>query len=175
VTATPDSQRIVVLIGSGFESSRNSAVAGEPSILEKLLDDSPDETELSVISFGLRSDVISGAQHVRLMRSDYGRLDRLFDRLGLFDLRGKLAEYSIGRLLNSISPTDQGRVFWRTVRRNAEALQLLTNSDIAIAADIHSTRTAWFAVKKKWVGRALYDHRATSLGSFTTNQTASPE
>jgi hypothetical protein len=159
----PAQVRIVVLLGSGLTSSQLSSGAGEPSILERILEEAGNQVTVSVISLGLSHAIPGIENHIRLFNTDYGTLDRLFRSCGLFGLRQKLAKYSIGRLLNSMAPFDQGRVFWRSVRRNAESRALLASSDIAIAADIQSTRTAWVAVRRHWVDQALYDHRASSI------------
>jgi hypothetical protein len=80
-------------------------------------------------------------------------------------VRDRLARSPIGRLLNSLGPVDQGRLFRRAVRSDSEAMAMLRAADVAIAADLAGVATAWTAVRRGWVSEAYYDHRASAIGS----------
>lgn len=156
--------RIVLLFGSGVDSDRASALASESSPLTTLLAERSHRPQVDVISLGLSRSIAGTSEHIRLDASGRSIIDRILAGAGVFALRDRFARLPLGRLLNSLGPVDQGRVFWRTVRRHPEAMRLLRSADVAIATDLPSAKTAWLAVHRGWVGAAHYDHRAASVG-----------
>ncbi|MBB5632665.1 hypothetical protein BKA04_000888 [Cryobacterium mesophilum] len=155
---------IVVIIGSRHDASQLSALAGEPSRLQQLIESSTDGVSVTLISNGLDRPIPGLAAHVNLAATQPSAIDRVLSRLGATALFRRLATFPIGRLLNSMGPVDAGRVFWRTVRGSRDAMEALAAADIAIAADMPAVRTAWKALRAQRVTEAYYDHRATSLG-----------
>lgn len=69
--------------------------------------------------------------------------DRILARVGAIRLNAFLRRYAAGRLLSSLSPMDQSRVFWRTVRRNPKAMAKLKSADVLLAVDLPAVRVAW--------------------------------
>lgn len=85
-------------------------------------------------------------------------LDRMLARIGAPALRDRLARTPLGRLLNSLGPLDQGRVFWRAIRRHPEGLRALREADAVYAVDLSAVKAGWIAVHRRWVAEAYYDH-----------------
>lgn len=157
-------QSIVLLFGSSNSSGHVSALTGEKSKLEAILSSAPGPVEVNMVTLGLTRSIQGIGTHIDLGGQDPGLTDRVLTALGAYALRRKLATFPIGRLLNSLGPVDQGRLFWRAVRRNRQALALIRRSDIAIAADMPAVKTAWLSARRHLVDQAYYDHRAASVG-----------
>lgn len=157
-------KRIVLLFGSGSDDKRSGALATEHSQLATLLEEATGAVEVSVISLGLSRSIDGTSDHIRVDESGRSVVNRVLAVFGAFAVRARFTTFPIGRLLNSLGPVDQGRVFWRSVRRNPEAMRALQSADVAIATDLTSTKTAWLAVHRGWVDSAFYDHRSASAG-----------
>lgn len=164
MTSTRIVQRIVVLFGSGTVGGSLGTLAAESSRLASLLRNTSEPVDVSVISLGLSRTITGVSEHIRLDDSGRSAADRILSGLGAFALRSRFATFPLGRLLNSLGPVDQGRVFWRTLRRHPEAMRLLKSVDVAIATDLVAMKTAWLAVHRGWVDDAYYDHRSASVG-----------
>ena len=157
-------QQIVLLFGSEVDAERPASLASESSQLTLLLKGATGPVEFSVISLGLSREIEGTSEHIRLDESGRSFLDRLLAAVGAFALRTRFAAFPLGRLLNSLGPVDQNRVFWRAVKRHPGAMQLLKSVNVAIATDLAATKTAWLAVHRRWVDDAFYDHRSASVG-----------
>lgn len=155
---------IVLLFGSSSSSGHVSALTGEKSKLEAIISSAPGSVEINMVTLGLTRTIQGIGTHIDLGGQRPGLIDRVLTALGAYALRQKFATFPIGRLLNSMGPVDQGRVFWRAVRRDQDALALIRRSDIAIAADMPAVKTAWLSVRRRMVGQAYYDHRTASAG-----------
>jgi hypothetical protein len=153
---------VVVIIGSGWSAGGASVLAGDPSTLEAYI---AEGASVSVLSFAFPRSVPGAAAHRDLAAARPPLLDRAARALGLIAVRDRLARSPIGRLLNSLGPVDQGRLFRRAVRSDSEAMAMLRAADVAIAADLAGVATAWTAVRRGWVSEAYYDHRASAIGS----------
>jgi len=164
VTRTAKPFRIVLLFGSGVETQNSVALAAESSKLRQFLEHSARPVDVSVISLGLRRNIPGSADHVRLDDSTRSATDRLLAILGAFALRRWFATFPLGRLLNSLGPVDQGRVFLRTAKRHAHAMRLLRSTNVVIATDVESTKLGWTAVHRGWVDDAFYDYRSAPVG-----------
>lgn len=150
---------VVLLLGSERALGAGAALDGERSRLDLLLEESG-PVEIRLVS---RHDVgvVDGVvEQLSLAGHDVGPLDRVLGALGATRLHDRLARVPIGRLLNSMGPLDQGRVFWRAVRRSPEARALIRGADVAIAGDAAAVKTAWLARRRGLVAAAYYDHRA---------------
>jgi hypothetical protein len=158
-------RRIVLLFGSGIDAKPSGSLTSESSQLTELLAQATAPIEVSVISLGLTRSIPGTVEHVRLEAAPLSIADRMLTMIGAFGLRTRFATFPLGRLLNSLGPVDQGRVFWRAVRRHPEAMRVLAAADIALATDLTSTKTAWIAVHRGWVNHAYYDHRSASLAA----------
>ncbi len=157
-------KRIVLLFGPGTDADKSGALPSESSQLTLLLKDATDPVEVSVISLGLFRTIEGTSEHIRLDESGKSVSDRLLAAVGAFALKAQLANFPLGRLLNSLGPVDPNRVFWRTVRQHPDAMRLLRSADVAIATDLTATKTAWVAVHRGWVDDTFYDRRSASLG-----------
>jgi FAD/FMN-containing dehydrogenase len=164
VSSDTTARRIVLLFGSGIDAERSTALASEDSQLAVILRSATEPVDVSVISLGLSRMIAGTSEHLRLDGSGRSPTDRLLAAVGASAVKARFSAFPLGRLLNSLGPVDPGRIFWRTVRRNPDAMRLLRDADIAIAADLAATKTAWLAVHRGWVGDALYDHRSASVG-----------
>lgn len=150
----------VVVLLLGADRPARLPLEGERSRLDELLDG--DAVEVRIISWGeVAADRATRAVHVA--DRPRGWLDRLLVAIGAGRVHARLARSPIGRLLNSLGPVDQGRVFWRAVRRAPEALDVLREADVAIAGDAAAVKTAWLARRRGWVAAAYYDHRSAGL------------
>jgi hypothetical protein len=155
--------KLVLLVGAEGDAPAGGVLGSESTPLAKLLGESAGAIELKVVSFGTSRVFAKAAVHLRLDQHDRSLTDRLLTALGAFALRERLANFPIGRLLESIGPIARSRVFWRTLKRNPEAIGLLRTSDVAIATDLETTKAAWIAVHRGWVDDAYYDHRAVAI------------
>jgi hypothetical protein len=165
-------KKVLLLIGGIPNSSAGATLSGETSYLEALINDSAGEIELSVVSLGFARNVAAISQNIAIDGSKLSALDRALAAVGIRTLYARLATFPIGRLINSIGPLDQGRVFWRHIRREPSALQALKNADIVVAADLAAVKTAWIAARRGWCTHAEYDTRAYGLGlSFAVTDT----
>ncbi len=160
---TPE-RRIVLLFGLGAEAEKSGALPSEASELSRLLTETSRPTTISIVSLGLSRSIEGAAEHIRLDNSGKSTMDKLLTMIGAYALRAWLARFPLGRLLNSLGPVDQNRVYWRKVRRHPDALALIKSASIAIAADLTSTKTAWLAVHRGWVDEAFYDRGTAALG-----------
>ncbi|GAA1225432.1 hypothetical protein GCM10009655_25220 [Rhodoglobus aureus] len=155
---------MLLLIGGVPNSSAGATLSGETSYLESLLNDNVGDIELSVVSLGFDRDVAVVSQNIAIDRSRLSLTHRALHAIGARALYARLATFPLGRLVNSIGPLDQGRVFWRHIRREPAALKALKNADVVIAADLAAVKTAWIAAKRGWCTHAEYDTRAYGLG-----------
>lgn len=158
--------RIVVLFGSGQDNARRTGLPGERSVLHQLIDASDRPVHVAVISFGTAPAPRGVTDFVALDPRSASPVDRVLRGVGAYAIRDALSRTPIGRLLNSMGPVDQGRVFWRALRRSPEALSLIRGSTAVIAADLASVKSAWIARRRGWVGSAHYDHRSAALGDI---------
>ncbi|EPR76620.1 hypothetical protein ADILRU_1105 [Leifsonia rubra CMS 76R] len=157
-------KNVLLLIGGVPNSSAGATLSGETSYLEALLNDHVGDIELSVASLGFARDVAVVSRNIVLDRSRLSLTDRVLHASGARSIYARLATFPLGRLINSIGPLDQGRVFWRHVRRDSSALEALKNADVVVAADLAAVKTAWIAAKRGWCTHAEYDTRAYGLG-----------
>jgi hypothetical protein len=157
-------KKILLLIGGVPNSSAGATLSGETSYLEALLEDNAGEIELWVVSLGFARKVVAVSQNIAIDSSKLSALDRILAAVGMRKLYARLATFPIGRLINSVGPLDQGRVFWRHIRREPSALRALKNADIIVAADLAAVKTAWTAATRGWCVHAEYDTRACGLG-----------
>jgi hypothetical protein len=157
-------KNVLLLIGGVPNSSAGATLSGETSYLGALLHDHVGGFELSVVSLGFARDVAVVSRNIVLDRSRLSLVDRALHAMGARALYARLATFPLGRLINSIGPLDQGRVFWRHVRRDSSALAALKNADVVVAADLAAVKTAWIAAKRGWCTHAEYDTRAYGLG-----------
>lgn len=157
-------KKVLLLIGGIPNSSAGATLTGETSYLGTLLGDNPGEISLSVVSFGFTRDVAGLSHNITLDRSTLTLFDRVLTAVGVRALYARLATFPLGRLINSIGPLDQGRVFWRHIRRDPSALSALKNADVVVAADLAAVKSAWIAAKRGWCTHAEYDTRAYGLG-----------
>jgi hypothetical protein len=72
--------------------------------------------------------------------------DRVLSALGAEKVRDILTKNSVGRLINSLSPTDPSRTFARAFRGNP--VNTTTHFDLVIASDAGAIRTAWLLYKR---------------------------
>lgn len=156
-----DSTHIVLVFGSRGDASSTSSLNEEAS---QLRDSLTGATSVTVISFGRKAD-LHGAARLVLDASTTGRTDKLLARLGGVALRTKLDRTPLGRLMNSLGPLDEGRVFWRAVRRDRRAIDALRSADVVIAGDAAGIKTAWLSLRKRWAAQSRYDHRAAAIRS----------
>ena len=153
-------RRILLLLGAEADQPHGAVLGSESTPLASLL--SSGATELDVISLGATRALDGVRTHRRLDESGRSPLDAVLGVLGAFRLRERLATFPVGRLFNSIGPVAPSRVFWRTLRHDADGMHLLRAADVVVASDLETTKAAWIAVHRGWVAEAFYDHRAVA-------------
>lgn len=84
--------------------------------------------------------------------------DRVLASLGAAKLRAALTATPIGRLINSLSPTDPSRVFARAYRHTPVTTP--PEFDLVIALDVAAIRTAWFFAKRNRATTAVFGDAA---------------
>jgi len=167
-------EKILVLIGGIPNSSSGGTLTGENSYLKNILDEHVEPIELNIISFGFDRAVDQLHHNITVASARVPAADKFLSAIGGRALYARLATFPIGRLINSMGPLDQGRVFWRYVRRNAAAYSALKSADVIVAADLAAVKTAWLAHKRGWCSHAEYDTRAQGIGaSFAQAASAS--
>lgn len=164
MTSRKGVEKVVLLFGHGTSQAPSAALVSESSHLEELLSKRENSLEVSVVSAGVTRSIAGTVEHIRLDSILRTGLDRVFAALGMYALKSRLDAFPLGRLLNSLGPFDQSRVFWRAVKRHPQALRLLEAADTVIAVDLAATKTAWLALHRRWVDRAFYDPRSASVG-----------
>jgi hypothetical protein len=82
--------------------------------------------------------------------------DRLLGAIGAGAVARRLGRYPAGRLLNSIGPVDQSRIFLRSTRNVASARTIIEDSEVVIAVDAPAIRTAWEALHRGSASHAYY-------------------
>lgn len=170
MTALPP-RRVVLLVGADGDVPPAGVLGSESTPLAALLGGADGDVAMDVISRGTSRTFPAAAHHVRL--DDHaGVTDSVLRGLGAFAARTRFDAFPIGRLLNSIGPVAPSRVFWRALKRHPEALRLLRAADVAVAADLETTKAAWVAVQRGWVDDAFYDHRALALALGRDSPTA---
>jgi hypothetical protein len=101
---------------------------------------------VSAIAFTRPSAVIPGISTTVVQ--DTTVRARLLAGTGISALTRTLLKSPLGRLLASLGPADQSRVFWRAVAHNKSALALARSADIIIACDLQATLAAWTLVRR---------------------------
>lgn len=155
--------RVVLLVGADGDAPQGSVLGSESTPLAKLIADAGGAIELNIVSLGTSRSFPGAAVHARLDHLPRSRADRLMRTVGAYGLRERFETFPIGRLLNSLGPLAPSRVFWRGLRQQPRAIQLIRACDVAIATDLETTKAAWLAVHRGWVDDAYYDHRALAL------------
>ena len=159
----PTTTIVTLLIGAEGDAPPVAVLGSESTPYSQLLAGGDGAVEVRVVSLGTVRTVPGADVHVRLDGGGSSRTDRFLRRVGAYALRDRLEGFPIGRLINTLGPLDPSRVFWRTLKRHPEAMGLLRTSDVAIATDLETTKAAWLAVHRGWVGRAFYDRRALAI------------
>jgi hypothetical protein len=154
---------IVLLLGSRVGTGDSGILASERPDLATILGSKDSSATIIVVSFGKAGAPDDTVRRIRLDPHALSALDRWLGRSGAFAIADRISRTPLGRLLNSLGPVDPGRVFWRSVRGNHEARAAIRSADVVIAGDTAAIKTAWLSVRRGWVMRALYDHRAKSL------------
>lgn len=143
------SVRLLVVL-SGATTAPTTGLAGDSLLEQRLTSDA--DARVEVVRFAGPTGRVVGPSRASL--------DRVLRALGAYALRDRLSRSPIGRLLNSLGPVDQGRVFWRAVRNDRGALATLKSADLVVASDLAAAKTAWIAAHRGWVREAIYDHAA---------------
>ncbi len=157
------SARLLVVL-SGATTAPATGLAGDSLLEQRLTLDG--DARVEVVRFAGATGHVVGPSRALL--------DRVLHSLGAYALRDRFSRSPLGRLLNSLGPVDQGRVFWRAVRNDRDALAVLKSADAVFASDLAAAKTAWIAAHRGWVSEAVYDHAARSyLASLDAATTAS--
>lgn len=163
MTESSTIRHVVLLFGSGSGVS-STALASESSRLRTIVETHVPAPSVTVVSLGMDRVIVGTSEHIRLDDQPRGPLTNALTSLGMMSLRRRMATSPAGRLLNSLGPLDQGRVFARCVRRSPAAMKAIDRADIAIAADAAAVTTAWRALHSGRVTHAYFDTRSASVG-----------
>lgn len=77
-------------------------------------------------------------------------------------------KFPAGRLVNSLSPLDQSRVFWRAVRADPAVRSALEQCDVLIAVDLAAVRAAWELRRASINGAEAFYGLGSSLKVFNS-------
>lgn len=144
-------EHVVVLIGTAADPNALWRAAGA----EPLGDFSGTTT---VISSATTAEEFGF--HLHTIALGTSALDRVSRSLGLTALARRAVRTPLGRLLNSLSPADESRVFSRAVMNDPEARKLIGEASLLVAADAPATRAAWSFLHAGRVPRAVYTLQA---------------
>lgn len=107
-----------------------------------------DGAQLTIITGGTPSASPTTPGSPRIIRvtdQPPGRVERIITTVLPSRLIAGLQRHALGRLVVSLLPADEARLFWRRVRRSPEAVEALSAASLVIACDPAAVRTAWFA------------------------------
>lgn len=150
--------RVVMLVSSEIEPTATiAALLGGGSLASMF----PEGTRLDLISWTPAQEQATPFDELRALGgTPPAALDRALHALGVGRLHRLLGRNPIGRLLNSFGPADQGRVFWRRLRRDEVALGRISQADAIIAVDLPAVKAAWHLLRRRRVERAFFGLRA---------------
>jgi hypothetical protein len=138
---------VVLLFGSTSDPITVLAAAQQSTDVTAALTDAVGgEVLVSAIAFTKPSVAIPGISTI-VVRDTTLRA-RILSATGITALTRTLLQSPAGRLLASLGPADQSRVFWRAVAHDPEALALLQSVEIIIACDLQATLAAWTVVRR---------------------------
>lgn len=154
MTTTP--LRIGVLVGSTTPPEQViRSTLGAQSLESALEEWTRQPVEVTLISW--LAPATLGGQRLRAVADLRPRLlDRVLQKLGAGSLYQFLNRTPPGRLLNSLGPLDQSRVFWRAIRSDSSSMEALEATDLLIAVDLPAVRTAWAVLRRGKVSGAFY-------------------
>lgn len=148
--------KVVALVGSATDPDQilRSALADE-ALSDALATASGRQIELKLVSWLPSSDI---ALSVAVGEAGGRRsaMDRLFSLKPPLRFHSALQKFPAGRLINSLGPLDQSRIFWRTVRKNELASSALSTADVLLAVDLPAVRTAWIMRRKNPSSEAYF-------------------
>lgn len=158
--------RVVAIVGSSTDPDQLLRTAlGGSSLAEELKKASRRDVTVELLSWSPSLDLPHGV----VVGSAVNRpaVDRVLLRAGTPRLHSLLQRFSVGRLLNSLGPLDQSRIFWRAVREHEGALSALRSADVLLAVDLAAVRTAW-KTKREHPSIEAYYGLASTLKVFST-------
>lgn len=158
--------RVVAIVGSSTDPDQLlRAALGGASLAEELENASGRHVALKLVSWMPSEDIPQGI----VVGSSAHRpaLDRVISGTGAASLHGMLQKFPLGRLLNSLGPLDQSRIFWRAVREHEGAMTALQSADVLLAVDLPAVRAAWKTRRSNPSIEAYYG-LASTLKVFST-------
>lgn len=168
--------RVGVLVGSNTDPDQviRSAVGGE-SLVSALSRASGRTVHTVVITCVPSSDYPEG-HVVRRDGHPFSLVERLLGVSILQRIYDALQRFPIGRLINSLGPLDQSRIFWRAVRKDPVVLSALQSCDVLVAADLAAVKTAWELRRKHPQTKQAYFGLGSTLKVFNSRylQSTSP-
>lgn len=158
--------QVAAIIGSPTDPDQlfRSAL-GEDSLQEELAKASGRDVRLQLVSWSPSERFPQGV--VVGPTAGTQAVDRVLTRIGAVRLQGVLQKYPAGRLLNSLGPLDQSRVFWRAIQKREDAMSALRSADVLLAVDLAAVRTAWKTRQNNPSVEAYYG-LASTLKVFAT-------
>lgn len=141
---------IAVLVGNESDPGQVILAAlGGQSAPEAFSSVTPDDRmEVTLISWSAPSKPLEGVRSTPpLSEASDPLLDKILNRQPLRSLVALSRSSALGRLVLSMSPADQGRVFWRRMKAQPSLRRILRESDVLVAADYPATRVCWHSVK----------------------------
>lgn len=153
--------KVVVLIGSrSVPEQLFRSAFGEVSPKAALGRASGQEVTVSLLSWlPSAADLDMSSSHVVTPpRTPF--LDRVLASLHFERLESLLRTSPLGRLLLSLGPMDPSRVYWRSVRADPSAVEMLASADVLLAADLPAVRTAWHFLRAGKVPSAYFGLQA---------------
>lgn len=152
--------RVIAIIGSPTDPDQLlRSGLGSESLAEALEQASLREVDVQLVSWLPSVDVPEG---VAVGALEYrAALDRTLERIGGNRLHGFFRKFPAGRLINSLGPLDQSRIFWRAVRKHEYAMQSLLSADVLLAVDLPAVRTAWEIRRRSKTAEAYYGLAST--------------
>jgi hypothetical protein len=151
---------VVAIIGSPTDPDQLlRSGLGSESLAEALEKASSRDVHVELVSWlpsvDVRECVAVGSLEYR------AAVDRMLGRIGADRLYAFFQKFPAGRLINSLGPLDQSRVFWRAVRKHENAMRSLRSADILLAVDLPAVRTAWQMRRRIRTADAYYGLAST--------------
>lgn len=152
--------RVVAIIGSSTDPDQVlRAALGGASLAKELEEASHRDVTVELVSWAPSEEMPQGI--VVGSAPERPTLDRLLSRTGAARVHRALQKLSVGRLINSLGPLDQSRIFWRAVRENNDAMSALQSADVLLAVDLAAVRTAWQVRRRNSAIEAYYGLAST--------------
>lgn len=152
-----------ILIGSATDPDQliKSTLGDEP-LADALSRASGRKISTTVVTW-LPSELHPTGYSIASSKMQNSLADRFLNWAMLRRIYNIFQKFPAGRLINSLGPLDQSRIFWRAVRADPAVRSALEHCDVLIAVDLAAVRTAWELRRASTDGAEAFHGLGSSL------------